>query len=557
MENPWLEKIVRTDRKKYFKFGLFRLTKIFLKKKLTRYHLLERSSKMNEKIYNLVLYTDGSFQGIEQGEKVGYRGSGVHGYFYEEEKRNKTTSNKPNKTTMTTHGYFPDNVSSFRDNYSNQQVKVQPVSPDFYLDGSYSFVNDGSSVYAELEAVYEILRYVLAMVEHKNENYKILDENFKLKSIVLRIDNEFVLTMISKQAKRERIEYKEESRNTELFKLTSKTIENLLNNGVEISAYKVTGHTGEVGNEIADTLAKHGRIQSCNRNIFKSVKIYAASKYWSKDESRHPLLRYKQLFFTNALRAPNDEILYSVMDYATDVEPGKKTHDACFGLVSLRDYQKLVEDAIRSYHERSYRLTRRAVVSTLNLNNLFNRNTTHYFDMFADSIFNMNKRLVTLVNLHDDPIVYTIDPAGLALQALERMQVLNAIKREFQNREKIKPVRTYVNITNQIYKIDTNKKGEEVKSVLIDNGTNFWQVMAKINNRDLKFSFDLGKDTLTRNQFKQIEKTVQGVWLVVDTTTPDVYKYYTLIDLGEEGIGVFCNFYSGKLFLTEKVKGKK
>lgn len=492
----------------------------------------------NKKNYNVVLYTDGSFVNNNSELMVGFRGSGVHGYFYELQDIKKSTTNRPNKFVITNKGYWEENNFKETDEHFL-------VTPSYYLDASFSFVNHGTANTAELEAVLEILKYIQDL------------EEMNIQDITLRIDSIYTIQWINKFIENQDVNYDDNTPNVEVVKELEQVVKDLIKNGHKLIVIKVAGHTGEVGNETADTLAKHARIQSCVRNIFKTIKLYPASKYWSKDESRHPLLRYKQLFFTNTLKAPNDQIIYSVMDYATDVEPGRKTHNACFGLVALKEYQKLIEDAIRVYHEQSYRLSRRSVVSTLNLNNLFNRNTTHYFDMFLDKIFNFDKRGFNLNNLHDDPIVYTISPGGLALQALDRMGVLYSIMSEFKDKENKPSIRKFIDITEKIYKRDKNKKGEEILTTLIPNGTNTLQFKLEIDNNELPITFDLGKDTLSRNQFKQIEKTVKGVWLVLQPISKEVYYYYTVVDLGEEGLGVFCNFYSGKIFVTDKMKKNK
>ena len=491
--------------------------------------------------YNCVLYTDGSFIRTDNDLLAGFRGSGVHGYFYNiHDEINKNTTNKPNKFVITNKGYFDEN----RFKSSNEHYLVTPTH---YLDACFSYVNYGTNNTAEMEAVIDILNYIGTIDQ---------DSGMTIRNIVLRIDSQYVIGWITKLL--EKTTYDDKIDNLDLVKDLDKILNTLVDAGIGIEVIKVTGHSGEVGNDTADTLAKHGRIQSCVRNVFKSVNLRSASKYWNRsDDSRHPFLRYKQLFFTNTLKAPNDKIYYSVMDYATDVEPGRKTHNACFGLISLKEHQQLIEDAIRRYHEQSYRLSRRSVVSTLNLNNLFHRNTTHYFDMFLDKIFNFDNRGYNLNNLLDDPIVYTINPGGLALQAMERMEILYNILKEYKEKDSVKTVRKYINITDTIYKKETNKKGEVVYNTLIPNGTNVLQLEVDLNSYQPTVTFDLGKDTLSRNQFKNLEKSLPTVWLVLHPVSEQVYYYYTIVDLGEEGIGIFCNFYSGKIVLTDKMKKKK
>lgn len=500
-------------------------------------------------VYNCVLYTDGSFVRTDNDLLAGFRGSGVHGYFYKIGDKSNTT-NRPNKFVITNTGYYDE--SSFKEKPNHYLV-----NPSYYIDACFSYVNHGTANTAELEAVVDILTYIWNMV---NSSYELVPDNIVIDNIVIRADSQYVIQWMDKLMDKSITgeKYNDDTPNLQTVKDLENILDELTKKNIKIEVIKVTGHSGEVGNDTADTLAKYGRIQSCIRNVFKSIKFRPASKYWSKnDDSRHPFLRYKQLFFTNTLKAPNDEIYYSVMDYATDTEPGKKTHNACFGLIKLKEQQKLIEDAIRVYHEQSYRLSRRSVVSTLNLNNLFSRNTLHYFDMFLDKIFNFDNRGYTLNNLLNDPIVYTINPGGLALQALECMEILYNILNEFKEKDKVKSVRKYINITDKIYKQEKNKKGELVYNTIIPNGTNMIQFDVEVDKFNPTITFDLGKDTLSRNQFKQLEKSIKGVWLVLHPVSDVVYYYYTIVDLGEEGIGIFCNFYSGKVVLTDKMKKKK
>lgn len=495
----------------------------------------------------IVIYTDGSFLHNSDSFTDGFYGSGVHGYIYHESTigQEPKLSDRPDGFKITTNGYVKEHdIKLIKD--------IQYVNPFMYIDASYSYYNSGNNVISELEAVTNVLTDI----------YEKICGDYKVDEILICTDSKYVIYCIDLITSKKKTDWdNDEQKNRDKIKDLNNIYIGLKSINVNIRYLKVEAHSGLLGNELADRLAYYGRQQSIERNINKWFFLSEPKNYWNVDE-RHPLLRYRQLFFTNSLKAPSDKIIYSVMDYSTTTEPGKKTHDACFGLIMLNQYQNLIEDAISTYHKLGYMLGRMSSVSTINLNSLYHKNTLRYYNMFGNKSFSFSPKLSELRSFTNVPLIYTINPSGLALQALEKMQVLNNIVKEFENGHKKTKIRTFFNITNQFYDISINKKGNKVFNTIPANGINQYQVDITIDDRKINLLLDLGKDTLSRNQLKALEKEEPEIWLVVDNEpcnvpTTLIYRYYTIVKTKSGDVGIFCNFYSGLQLIDTKKEKKK
>lgn len=484
----------------------------------------------------VILYTDGSFLPSDPSNQIGFYGSAVHGYIYQldNEKGYKPSSDKPDEFVITTDGYVDEL------NYEKIENKPELVNPTYYIDGSYSYLNKGTVNVAEILAVNDSLVKIL----------EINTQDIDIKEIKLYTDSSYVLSVIHNiKDEKEEVWNKPNTPNLEYYKILQVTLEKFDTLGIKIEFNKIKAHAGHLGNELVDILAKFASKQSAHREINQYFYLTPAkSKYWVKSDKPHPLLNYKQLFFTNSIRADNKEIIYSILDYKSGAQPGEKTSKAGFGLVTLRQPPSFIEDVIRVYHKNMWNNRFMGAVSTLNLNNLYSRNTMHYNRLFGVDSFLFNNRDNILTNMLKDDIIYTIRPAGLAVQALERMQELYNIL--FIYRTGVENnVYSFIDITQGVYDIGENKKGEVVYDTKIPNGEHMLKVIVKFNGKELTIPLELGKDTITRNQFKALEKQTPKVTLAINTRTAEMLYYYTIIETKDGDYGIYCNFYSGKAIL--------
>lgn len=484
----------------------------------------------------LVVYTDGSFYPIPGNPTDGFYGAGAHGYIYDTSTENTIpkSGNNPKNHVITQRGYILKEKHKPDD-------KRKPVTPSHYFDATYSYSNKGNNVIAELKAVISTLESIKTIEIPIEEILVITDSTY----VIHCID----LIQIGNQERWDNEEYK----NRDLIQLLKTTMESL---NIPIKHSKVEGHTGNIGNTLADRLSVYARNKSISREIGSTFNLVPADNYWNTQAQRHPFLRYRQMFITNSIQAPDDRNIYSIMEYSSSTEPGRKSHDACFGLVTLKEHQDLIEQTIKSYQNFAYRigniLGSLSPVYTLDLNNLFSRNNMYYYNLFGSQSFNFIPKSKQLQAFDGSPLIHNINPPGLALQALERMQSLYKILSDYESNTPSNNI-SYLDITKSIYDIKLSKSNQEIYNISLDTGQQHLTVDINLG-KPIKLLLDLGKDTLSRNQLKALESQRPNIILVTEELpsskkTIRMYNYYTIVTTEDGDIGIFCNFYSGKILV--------
>lgn len=465
-----------------------------------------------------IVYSDGS---AIQHESFG---SGVHGYIYNENSLDTKSGDRPSKYHITNIGYLEQELVLKHDH--------KTVIPTHYINAIYSYPTGGTSNIAEVLAVVETINNIIEL------------EDIKVNHLMIKADSKYTIDMFNFINEKGIEQWKaKEPANVDYGEKLNEAILRARENNLTIELVKVLGHSTSLGNHLADRLAYLARVESIRRNIQNTFKVTIAKKYWTKDETQHTLLKFKQLFFTNTLRSSNPEIAYSILDYKKDDEPGKKSHEATFGLVILKEPPELVEDAIKTYQ---HSLRNLSIVSTVDMTNLYSQFNSTYYNLFNKNIYVFNRKFTVLNNFDNEPIVKNIHPAGLATQALDKMFILYDIIKEYRLMAAGEQVtRRFVSVTDMIY----DKSGKKPVTLLEMGQTNL-DISKEVNDIVVKVPIELGKDCLDRNQFKQIEKDDTEVYVVLVQETEKCIKTYVLVHMkATDDIGIFCNFYNNNIFL--------
>ena len=467
---------------------------------------------MDKKLHiTAVIYTDGSFKPVDTEKQIGYRGCGIHGYLYETgKKQSKPQTDLPNGIVTTETGY-EDNKST-----------LKYVLPLEYLDIVLACANQGTSATAELEAG------ILAIKTIADKETYIVDK------LVMWIDSQYLINLITAiqngtidTVAKANLDYVEELKK-QMARIPV------------IEVKKSEAHTGEIGNETADKLANMGRNMAIHGKFNTFVK-FTNKAYWRSTPKPHPMVNFRQLFFTSNFRAPGTEVLYHVMDYKKSSEPGKKTPEAAFGLVKLTEQDQTIADTISSFIQQCHSRKQYYAVNSLDLGVMYGRNTQTYFNLVNQYSYILRKDL-RLVNAYNEIVAAPIVPTGLALQAMDQMQELYEVLKDV---EQDNNVYNKIDITSYIY--DPVK----YKTLLTANDTAI-KVETKIDGKPFKLEITLGVDTLPRMSFKNLEKQKPKVYLVYRYMEKDVFSYYTAVILEDKSIGVYCNFYTSKVYLAQK-----
>lgn len=478
-------------------------------------------------VYDLILYTDGSYK--DYSTQHGYCGSGVHGYYYSRDSKHKLPKKDyPSQWMITNFGYLKIDQP-----YHREQKDVHPVA---YVDGVFSYNNPGTNMYGEVMGLWNSIREAIARHDAGE---------LSINGIRVLYDCNYVKQVHDKIVHQE---YDNNVANLHLYKEGEQVLQDLKDRHISLTLSKVDAHTGDLGNELADKLSKIGRRRSTLRDNKNEFVVSDVKDYWSVVDKPPPLLNYKQLFFTNTIRLEHDNLLYALMDYKTDDSVGIKTSDALFGIVELSEPVKFIEDVIRYYYNFVYHMP---IVSTVNLKNLYTRNNIFYYRLFGTDIFDFNTRNMEVLSFDQLPVVYTIKPIALAGQMINNVLKLDK-QLKVTNED---PDTQVVDITDMIYTTKTVKK-KGSKEPVIQYSCILKQDL-KVLTIDLeKFSIklDLGKDTITRNSFKQIEIYDPKVELVVIKLTDNAYSYVTRIFQKNGVKSVMCNYYSGRIYLGKSIR---
>lgn len=475
-------------------------------------HIYDREDK-----HIAVVYGDGS------ADNYGKIGCGITGYIFNKKAIGSSNGDLPSKYYITEKGYieaeqFPLAV----------KAGIKTVIPCMYFDGLYGYASGGASDIAELRAFINALNNLLA------NQY-----DFNFEKIIYKTDSAYVVIAlehlqnlgeeaIGKQLKANEVEIREMLR----------IVNYLKSKNIELEVIKVQGHATSLGNNIADRLAKVARV-SGYLTVFNFVDN---NKHWSKSEDPHPMIRFKQLFFINS--AEDKGATYSIMNYKTNVETGKKTHDALFGLVNMINPIKKIEEIKASFN---HSVSPLSLLSTIDLSVLFNRDTSYYHRLLDHMCFYFNRKTNSLLNLFGDVVAKDVYPSGLAAQAYENMNALNQLIDRYKAWKDGKPtdkITQFIDISSYFYEV--GKKGKFTCKV--PNGTQNLDLELEVYGGKHKFPLSLGIDTLSRNSFKQMESDEPKVYLITYQSNK-VIEYCTLVETKNGDIGIYCNPYSCKIFL--------
>lgn len=506
----------------------------------------DKKTDETESYVNVVLYIDGA-----AAPNPGYYGSGVHGYTYELNSIGKKTNNKPNKYVPSTLGYIesieankfnlipddiiaeamvnietdPDSLNKLFDDYN-----YGLVTPNNYINGYYSYTGQGTNNQGE----------VLAFI---NSITDALSLPLKIKTIYAKTDSSYLLHIVDKVSNNISWIGKVE-KNVDLWQQVTELYHILNQRDIKVIPIKVQGHSTSLGNNLADRLAVLGSTESkINNDGNSKFVVQPATKYWESNADRHIFLKFKQLFFTKLLINTPEHSSYSIMEYEKDMEPGRKTNSALFGIIKLSAQNEIVESAIQKFQNNLGSLS---IISTLDLNALYSQYNLRYFEAFKEKIYWFNRNNTSMSTFDEIPIIYSIVPSGLANQAIDKMVVLQTILDAYNSNDT--KDYTFCNVTDKIYlkedKKVTTLLPREIHHVLFDN--------IEAYGKQLSIPIELGVDMLSRNHFKQIEKEDVVVTIVVTKMSELAYRYYTIVDIKSTGdIGIFCNFYSNLILLQK------
>lgn len=495
----------------------------------------------------MVLYTDG-------GERR-CSGYGIHGYVYDSEKPLEKNGKKTDVPTSV--GYLN------QEDLKTQTLKL--VKPLHYVDTIAGLPSGVSNNAAELQAA-------ICGVD--------IAKTAKAKELTILTDSKLVVNGITEWLPKWQNNNWLNSQgqpvaNKELWEKLKSNVSDLEQSGTAISWRWVKGHSGNLGNELADLHATFGIVAANKGDFTISTTVSDSKKYWAPEADYNRLLGNGKFYFiTNTpLEITTDNrYVYYCGDHGNDGDDlGKRVPDASYSVLYLTEKEPVLE-LVREYQNTVQGPNGFDVVVGY-LGNIFNAENYSWLKENGDTYLNHHPvhgdiylpasnapKVGNTQHLKTDfvsgyRLTEVRKPPLLAARAINHLNALQILLDDFvKNRDACEGA-VVTEITPHLYETETSKKGEVCK-LLKSIGTSIKSIKVPVSYRiaDAEKQADvvltLGIDLPVRNTLNALAESKPKVFVLTFIESPVSFRYVTVIDTGRD-IGIFSSVHSNLKVLKE------
>lgn len=481
---------------------------------------------------HLVAYTDGSARPTNPG----FNGYGIHGYVYSNLPTKVGTGQK--KYLISKDGYIDIKTKTPTENV-NVQHYFDIIGPNKYPD---------SNNVAELNAMIHLFKYALT-IENLNSIVVFADSKYVLLGITQWvsgwIENRWMTNSGSPVANRDK--WMDLVEMEKAIKARS----------ISISYRKIEAHSGELGNELADTLSVVASNSASNGHFEEKIIVSPASGYWKTETDRHPMLSCRYMYFNSN---NNKEKTYYIGTAGAKQEEvfGKRTVETSYSVVKLSESIPEIETVLKAQERLSLGLNS---FMRLSLDDLFSKDINTLVNNYGiDALYKPVIHNLSLNAANKTQITNERRPPGLLINAIESLNHLNNLLAIHQRGSKEGYSDDYyasTDITDFFYDIETKEvKGETkhiytLKKELTSSLSHIdIAVDRMVNNKTvtIKVPIVFGLDLPPRNNLKRMEVILPKVWLFTWKDSELALRYAVVIE-AEGCVGIWSNFYSDRIFL--------
>ena len=494
-------------------------------------NLMSEETPIVQKQGLIVYLKDGGFEHAKQSHWF----SGIHGYFYNDDKEGKK---KLAKNVPTVNGYYTGNV-----NMSNSVVAIERYLSGYTVGYKNAFDNAESVLGALLKTI----------------------ESLALSSLYLIVDSAFIVGFLSQPIKNI-----EKNLKLARHEITPEQLERL-------KAFRETFE--ELGNSITVTVDANSAVEGGlgNRTVNKQVKLAEAFTRGSKKTLKlitliekkafeNPEVDFNKIVCGNRwyINTGKDTTHYEVIEgyryysFGT-VEPkkkyyGKLTPDVTFSRLYTKE-PMVALDKLFNYMQEQIP-NKEGYLSAGNIDLIKSRDLTFLIDSIPGIPHGNNLVMPHRVGAVDEPVlIELINPPMMSYVIKERLEVLDNALTFFLHPDKRPDNLTYIDITDRIYDKVPNKKGDVKVSLVkeLTPTTDFIKVDAEHRNAKkpvpliVSFRYDLPE----RNGLNSVDNPDVKVWLVVDTRLHKGLSFYTIVET-PDWIYINTNAVGNLRILSEK-----
>lgn len=475
---------------------------------------------------HMVLYTDG---GCKPSRGIG--GYGVHGYTYADVPAKQGTGNKQARPS--------------KDGYIMGETGVPDITVMEYIDAVGSIIPESTNNVAEIRAAMKA--------------FDIINEK-DIKHVLILMDSDYTRKGLQGMADRWRSNgwLRQDGgpvANQELWQALLAKRDEAAAKGIVVELRYVEGHSGDLGNDLADEWADKG-IMAGRNDILLDEVIYSSGKgYWNTSADTNRLFSQPNWYFNSkqtSIDPATGHAVYHLGEPREDDELlGKKMADAAFSVVHLFEPDPILELIRRVHSETDVLLYGNPVLGRLD--SIFQKSVLADLLRFGDKFI---ARDFHNGQLHicdgKDPIgvllTKELRPARKAFAAMDTLGVMETVlRRHFQADPASFQVST--DITPILYETTTSGKTETTKlKGTITQADRTLPVTASYKKPDgslgeIKLVLTMGYDLPDRNTLAALAGRDTKVSVAVWPESHQAVNYATIVET-KDGYGIWCAPYS-------------
>ncbi len=496
-----------------------------------------------KKATHAVLYTDGGCRPASRG--IG--GWGLHGYLYRDEAAKQGASCP---------GAVPGKVG-----YEMGATGLPKITLCSYVDAFGSLLPESTNNQAEIMSVIKGLEVA---------------KDHDLQHVTFVMDSQYAMqgmeSWMQGWAKNNWTKADgQEIGNAELWRRCFTLKQELDQKGVTFDYRWVKGHSGELGNYLADRCATRGVFIGRNGHDREIMEITDAKGYWNYTPERSRMFSHPQWYFAagavESYQTEDGRHIYYLGDPREDEELlGKKIADATFSILYLRKPEpvlNLLRDTVARMGGDQYQ-----ALTIADLRTIFKPSVYREIAQHGDLLLNcdVKNHRITMWdhgerNQKDEPInsllCRDVRPARLAYRAIEALQALEKVLREYLSPSPQTQLRT-TDLTALLYESDTSKKKPVVKlkshitsalRALDVEGANY--ATADGGTAQTRLRLTLSLDLPDRNTLAALAGDDTKVTLLTWPESEHAIRYAVVIE-SDGDIGIWSGIYSNLHLLTTK-----
>lgn len=489
------------------------------------------------KAVHVLFYTDGS----SRPKNPGFCGWGCHGYTYikEPSKKGHGLANY----IVTDKGYIP------KDN-SNKNLDKQ-ITITEYHDWCGGYLEGNTNNQGELMGFYHALKRSLSLYE-------------SLSSITIYTDSKYVLNGVTEWLEG----WKQNNwvgssgkpvANREIWEEIDDLLSVLRDKDIELRLEKVKAHSGHIGNMLADELASIGSNYSYYGISEPQYITSSTTKYWKPDVYRHPLLGFKRVLFNTVPKYNTDNTLFA-MNHKKDEPINRKSATISYSVLKLPE----IDSVLKTLMEFRYDLgSQYNTISIVDLDKLYKPHVYKRIQEHGKLVFKPdNGNTIEYINndvlgdnVKNTIICTDIKQPAQAIEIIEKTAFMYDILNGLESGGDISlPYDTEViDITEYFY--TTDRKGKTILRPELDTASK--KVVLKLKSSLVDSGITciikllLGKDILTRNSLKKIERDNPKISICLMKIAENALEYCTAVKT-DNGSGVFIGYYTNTVLVKKK-----